>query len=251
MANTVAEIEAQRAKILEEIESRVGKIPQNHNHDAQPSLTEWLSAAESVMPGSQNTQASLASNNGSNALHASATSNTVLQQNQSKNFFKIIILFTFILTFIGMSFITLTYNKEAVLAYFQSEETITPATAKAQTEQVASEISAKNDPVSTPVNVEKSTPVAQTVPQKADPLMMTEHTDMQALIMDLKNEIKTLEGKMHVAQADLSKEMLNAFNRAFEEQKTQTKFNHDEQLKMASVNQAKVENTYYFELESQ
>lgn len=249
MAHTVAEIEAQRAKILEEIESRVGKIPQNQNSETQPSLTEWLSAAESVMPGAHKAQTASTPNNESNSLH----SNAVMQQNSSsKNFFKIIILFTFILTFIGMSFITLTYNKEAVSAYFQPAEATAPVTtpviAKTTTEQAVSEIPAEDK---TALKVETDTPVTTTVQKQTESTMKAANADMQALIMDLKNEIKALEGKMQVAQTDLSNEMISAFNKAFEEQKSQAKFNHDEQLKMASVNQAKVESTYYFELESQ
>lgn len=51
MSLTISELEEQRAKILEEIESKAGKLTsQNTNKNESPSLNDWLNAAEEVMP---------------------------------------------------------------------------------------------------------------------------------------------------------------------------------------------------------
>ncbi|MCF6253573.1 MAG: SPOR domain-containing protein [Thiomicrorhabdus sp.] len=53
MSLTISELEAERAKILEEIENKAQKFSGDSNKTENPSLKSWLNAAEEVMPASK------------------------------------------------------------------------------------------------------------------------------------------------------------------------------------------------------
>ena len=106
MPKTISELEAQRAKILQEIESKAGNISNNSAGESNPSLNDWLNAAEEVMPESGNSQSQ--STGYSSKLLKTSHSNTA-----STPFFSIIILFTLFLTLVGIIYIAYsTINKD-------------------------------------------------------------------------------------------------------------------------------------------
>jgi len=53
MSLTISELEAERAKILDEIENKAQKFSGDSNTAEQPSLKSWLNAAEEIMPASK------------------------------------------------------------------------------------------------------------------------------------------------------------------------------------------------------
>ena len=53
MSLTISELEAERAKILEEIENKAQKFSGDATRAEQPSLKSWLNAAEEIMPASK------------------------------------------------------------------------------------------------------------------------------------------------------------------------------------------------------
>lgn len=114
MAMTISELEAERAKILEEIESKAGNLSGTSQQDANPSLNDWLNAAEQVMPEkktrqtAQATQSASSNDSYSNKLLKTSHSNGTRQP-----FFGIVILLTLLLTIIGIIYIAYTtINKE-------------------------------------------------------------------------------------------------------------------------------------------
>jgi len=119
MANNQSEIEQQRAKILEEIESRASKLSVQQQDGGQPNLNNWLNAAEQIMPETQNT-----SSDNISLSHPENYSSKVMTSKSSSSvpFFSIIIFLTLFLTIIGVSYIvysTLNSEIEKVSEYKQ------------------------------------------------------------------------------------------------------------------------------------
>ena len=102
MSLTISELEEQRAKILEEIESKAGKIStSNPSNDGTPSLNDWLNAAETIMPERPKTT-------GQQMNQKSNYSNKLLSKNKSNNkasFFGVVIMLTLFLTILGVLYI--------------------------------------------------------------------------------------------------------------------------------------------------
>jgi len=102
MSLTISELEEQRAKILEEIESKAGKIsPQNSKGSETPSLNDWLNAAEQVMPEptTKKVQETVPKTNYSNKLMSDSKPNNKL------SFFGVIIMLSLLLTVLGLLYI--------------------------------------------------------------------------------------------------------------------------------------------------
>ncbi|WP_321323344.1 SPOR domain-containing protein [Thiomicrorhabdus sp.] len=102
MSLTISELEEQRAKILEEIESKAGKLTsQNSNNNESPSLNDWLNAAEEVMPENPkhtSQQPNPKSSYSNKLLTTSTTSNKT-------SFFGVIIMLSLLLTILGVLYI--------------------------------------------------------------------------------------------------------------------------------------------------
>jgi len=108
MPKTISELEAQRAKILQEIESKAGNISSHSGSESNPSLNDWLNAAEEVMPESDKNAPQATGAGYSSKLLKTSHSNTA-----STPFFGIIILFTLFLTLVGIIYIAYsTINKD-------------------------------------------------------------------------------------------------------------------------------------------
>ena len=102
MSLTISELEEQRAKILEEIESKAGKISSsNTSNEGTPSLNDWLNAAEKVMP--ENPK-----NTAQQSTQKSSYSNKLLSNSKSNNktsFFGVVIMLSLFLTILGVLYI--------------------------------------------------------------------------------------------------------------------------------------------------
>ncbi|MDX1352554.1 MAG: SPOR domain-containing protein [Thiomicrorhabdus sp.] len=102
MSLTISELEEQRAKILEEIESKAGKISSsNPSSEGTPSLNDWLNAAEKVMPEKPQ-------NAHQQATHKTSYSNKLLSNSKANNktsFFGVVIMLTLFLTILGVLYI--------------------------------------------------------------------------------------------------------------------------------------------------
>ncbi|WP_040725046.1 SPOR domain-containing protein [Thiomicrorhabdus sp. Kp2] len=102
MSLTISELEEQRAKILEEIESKAGKISSsNTSNEGTPSLNDWLNAAEKVMP--ENPK-----NTVQQSTQKSSYSNKLLSNSKSNNktsFFGVVIMLSLFLTILGVLYI--------------------------------------------------------------------------------------------------------------------------------------------------
>lgn len=108
MPKTISELEAQRAKILQEIESKAGSLNTSKT-DKTPSLNEWLNAAEEVMP-EQKTANKASQQEGSYSSKILKTSHS---NTASSPFFSIVILLTLFLTLVGVIYIVYsTLNKD-------------------------------------------------------------------------------------------------------------------------------------------
>lgn len=109
---TISDLEAQRAQILQEIEAKAGKISQNSSDgttdSANPSLNDWLSAAEEVMPepvkNDVSSDVTLRKTVNSTGNGEQLMSNDDMKSKNS-TFFTIVIVFTLFLTIIGVLFI--------------------------------------------------------------------------------------------------------------------------------------------------
>ncbi|BCN93366.1 hypothetical protein THMIRHAM_11510 [Thiomicrorhabdus immobilis] len=115
MSLTISELESERARILEEIESKASKISQNNpSQENSLSLNDWLNAAEEVMP--ENPKLKQKSNY-SNKLLSSPNSNN------KASFFGVIIMLSLFLTILGVIYIAYTsIHKELQAAIIAKEE---------------------------------------------------------------------------------------------------------------------------------
>jgi len=103
MSLTISELEAERAKILEEIENKAQNFSGDANKAEQPSLKSWLSAAEEIMPASKSekkmrTQAKTQSK-------SNYQSQVFKPPRNKAPFFGGLIVLTLILTLIGVIYI--------------------------------------------------------------------------------------------------------------------------------------------------
>lgn len=179
MPKTISELEEQRAKILAEIESRAGGIPkadtQSNRTSKGPTLNEWLSAAEDVMPDEKAKTISTSPN--TSAASGAQYSQKMLQSSPTRKsttpFFGIIILFTLLLTAIGIGFIF--YNT------FDTRD--------------------QNSPAQTPVAPDK-TAVYTTNAEQANPVASTrladnnQVTELKQQIVELNSLVSSLQEKV-------------------------------------------------------
>lgn len=115
MSLTISELEAERAKILEEIESKAKNLSNSDAAEsAQPtSLNDWLNAAEEIMPDkANNNRKKTTASYTDKALHSSRSNNRM-------SFFGVVVLLSLLLTILGVLYIAYnTIHKElqAVMA---------------------------------------------------------------------------------------------------------------------------------------
>lgn len=110
MAQTIADLEKERAELLKAIESQAQQISSTRADDAQGhSLSDWLNAAEEIMPNTTRTASKTAQTN-------TAQTSTDMPRKPTSNktsFFGVIILLTLLLTILGVLYIAYTtINKE-------------------------------------------------------------------------------------------------------------------------------------------
>ena len=115
MSLTISELESERAKILDEIESKASKFSQKKpSKEGDLSLNDWLNAAEEVMPESP---APKQKTSYSNKLLSSSTSNN------KASFFGVIIMLSLFLTILGVVYIAYSsIQKELQVALVAKEE---------------------------------------------------------------------------------------------------------------------------------
>ena len=101
MAQTISELEKERAELLRAIESQAQNISSNRSTEDDldgHSLKDWLNAAEEVMPSKPNT----AKSKGAQASEPSVTSKSATGK---ASFFGVIILLSLLLTILGVLYI--------------------------------------------------------------------------------------------------------------------------------------------------
>jgi len=115
MSLTISELESERAKILDEIESKATKFSQKKpSQEGDLSLNDWLNAAEEVMPESPAPK------------HKTSYSNKLLSSSNANNkasFFGVIIMLSLFLTILGVVYIAYSsIQKELKVALVAKEE---------------------------------------------------------------------------------------------------------------------------------
>lgn len=109
MAQTISELEKERAKLLEAIENQASQISVKRGsstNEARPhNLNDWLNAAEQVMPTHERTRASSASS--TRAKNPKAKPPVNASRNKA-SFFGVIIMLSLLLTIIGLVYIAFT-----------------------------------------------------------------------------------------------------------------------------------------------
>ncbi|MDX1348177.1 MAG: SPOR domain-containing protein [Thiomicrorhabdus chilensis] len=110
MAQTISELEKERAELLKAIESQAQQMSSTRSADATQqnahSLSDWLNAAEEVMPSTSNPSNQNPSGNKETNLKSKPVTN-------KSSFFGVIILLTLLLTILGVLYIAYTtINKE-------------------------------------------------------------------------------------------------------------------------------------------
>lgn len=120
MAQTIADLEKERAELLKAIESQAQQLSSNRADDAAGhSLTDWLNAAEEIMPTSPRT----ASKSATAQTPPSADTAKKPMPNKT-SFFGVIILLTLLLTILGVLYIAYTtINRELQEVKTVKEET--------------------------------------------------------------------------------------------------------------------------------
>ncbi|MEA1988377.1 MAG: SPOR domain-containing protein [Pseudomonadota bacterium] len=115
MSLTISELESERAKILDEIESQATKFSQKKpSQEGNLSLNDWLNAAEEVMPESPEPKQKTSY---SNKLLSSSNSNN------KASFFGVIIMLSLFLTILGVVYIAYSsIQKELQIALVAKEE---------------------------------------------------------------------------------------------------------------------------------
>lgn len=117
MSLTISELESERAKILEEIESKASKISQKApSQENAPSLNDWLNAAEDVMPENPELKPKA---NYSNQLLSSPNSNN------KSSIIGVVIMLSLFLTILGVIYIAYTsIHKELQEVIIAKEESM-------------------------------------------------------------------------------------------------------------------------------
>lgn len=115
MAQTISELEKERAKLLEAIEAQASQISTKRtpsssasSNEARPhTLNDWLNAAEQVMPVSQNASSS-SSRDSTRQQSRPASKPPMNTPNNKVSFFGVIIMLSLLLTVIGVVYIAYT-----------------------------------------------------------------------------------------------------------------------------------------------
>lgn len=117
MAQTISELEKERAKLLEAIEAQASQISTKRSpsstassNEARPhTLNDWLNAAEQVMPVSQNTSPSRSSRDSSKQQNRTPSNKPPMNTPNNKvSFFGVIIMLSLLLTVMGVVYIAYT-----------------------------------------------------------------------------------------------------------------------------------------------
>ena len=111
MAQTISDLEKERAKLLEAIEAQASQISSKRGggNEARPhTLNDWLNAAEHVMPASQpqRPQKPIQTRPSTNSERSSSHNNQAAASNKAKaSVFGVIIMLSLLLTIIGVLYI--------------------------------------------------------------------------------------------------------------------------------------------------
>ena len=112
MAQTISELEKERAELLKAIESQAQNISSNRTATPDPdghTLKDWLNAAEDVMP----SKPKPTNNNAQSNAQASNTGSSAFPSGNKASFFGVIILLSLLLTILGVLYIAYsTVNSE-------------------------------------------------------------------------------------------------------------------------------------------
>ncbi|MGM0541134.1 MAG: SPOR domain-containing protein [Pseudomonadota bacterium] len=121
MSLTISELESERAKILEEIESKAqtissAKSSSRENH----SLKDWLKAAEEVMPVSEPVREKQSMEN--SETHSNYTTQTTKPSKNKASFFGVIIMLSLLLTLLGVLYIAYTSIHKELQSVLESNQ---------------------------------------------------------------------------------------------------------------------------------
>lgn len=116
MAQTISELEKERAKLLEAIEAQASQISTKRtpsssasSNEARPhTLNDWLNAAEQVMPVSQNASSSSSRDSTRQQSRPASNKPPMNTPNNKVSFFGVIIMLSLLLTVIGVVYIAYT-----------------------------------------------------------------------------------------------------------------------------------------------
>lgn len=116
MAQTISELEQERAKLLEAIEAQASQISTKRSpssgsssNEARPhTLNDWLNAAEQVMPVSQNASSSHSRDASRQQSRPASNKPPMNTPNNKVSFFGVIIMLSLLLTVIGVVYIAYT-----------------------------------------------------------------------------------------------------------------------------------------------
>jgi septal ring-binding cell division protein DamX len=121
MSLTISELESERAKILEEIESKAqsissGKSSAGENH----SLKDWLKAAEEVMPASEPVKEEQDMKN--SETRSNYTAQVIKPSKNKASFFGVIIMLSLLLTLLGVLYIAYTSIHKELQSVLESNQ---------------------------------------------------------------------------------------------------------------------------------
>ncbi len=121
MSLTISELEAERAKILEEIESKAQSISSGKtNAGENRSLKDWLKAAEEVMPATEQTRENQSMNKAENRSNYSAQ--MIKTPKNKASFFGVIIMLSLLLTLLGVLYIAYTSIHKELQSILESHQ---------------------------------------------------------------------------------------------------------------------------------
>ncbi|MCF6345454.1 MAG: SPOR domain-containing protein [Thiomicrorhabdus sp.] len=119
MSLTISELEAERAKILEEIENKAQKFSENTQKPEQASLNSWLNAAEEVMP------ATKPEKNMKTKAKSNYQSQVFKPPRNKVPFFGVFIILTLLLTLLGVIYIAYSSLHKELQNVLQAHENST------------------------------------------------------------------------------------------------------------------------------
>ncbi len=121
MSLTISELESERAKILEEIESKAQNISYSKTHSGEGhSLQDWLKAAEEVMPTSEPVREKQDMSKNENRSNYAAQMTKPSKDKTS--FFGVIIMLSLLLTLLGVLYIAYTSIHKELQTVLESNE---------------------------------------------------------------------------------------------------------------------------------